>query len=365
MKISEIVNFLDNYAPASFKEDYDNVGLLVGNRNEEIKSVLISLDVTEDVVNEAILKGANLIVSHHPIIFRGLKKIVESTEVERVISKAIKNDIAIYAAHTNLDNIDGGVNTKIAEKLNLSNTKFILPYQNNLKKLVVFVPESHIEKVRTIIFDAGAGQIGNYDNTAYYTKGEGSFRALEGATPFVGEQGKLHFEKEIRFETIYPQHLEGKIISAMLNAHPYEEVAYDIYSLNNKYKKAGTGIIGKLPEALTEEEFLALVKKTFKAEVIRHTNLKSRKIKKVAVCGGTCSFIINSAISAGADVLITADVKYHEFFDIENRIFLLDIGHYESEQYTKEIFYDILTKKFSNFAINLSEINTNPIKYYK
>ena len=365
MKISEIINYLDSYAPQSFKEDYDNVGLLVGNRNNEISGVLISLDVTEAVVEEAVSKKANLIVSHHPIIFRGLKKLTGSNEVERVVSMAIKNDIALYAAHTNLDNIQGGVNTKIADKLGLENQKFILPYADNLNKLVTFVPESHIEKVRTAIFDAGAGHIGNYDQTAYYTDGKGSFRALEGANPYLGEVGKLNFEDEIRFETIFPQHIQSKVITALLNAHPYEEVAYDIYPLKNKYPKAGTGIIGKLPEAISEKDLLNLIKNTFNAEVIRHTAFKNKKIKKLAVCGGSCSFIINSAISAGADALLTADVKYHEFFDVENRLFLMDIGHYESEQYTKEIFYDILTKKFSNFAVNLSEINTNPIKYFK
>ena len=363
-KINEIVQLLDKYAPPMYSEDYDNVGLLVGDRNTEVKSVLITLDVTEEVIDEAIKTGVNLIVAHHPIIFRGLKKLTGANEVERVVMSAIKNEIAIYAGHTNFDNIEGGVNSKICEKLNLQNCKNLDPKPNSLLKLVVFVPETHLEKLRNAVFLAGAGHIGNYDRTSYNIDGVGTFRGNENSKPFIGKKGETSFEREIRFETIFPTHLQGTVISAVLNNHPYEEVAYDIYPLKNKYQKIGTGMIGTLPNAISETEFLALVKETFGVECIKHTNIKGKQIKKIAVCGGSCSFMISKAMAKNADAFITADVKYHEFFDVENKLFLLDIGHYESEQYTKDIFYNILTEKFSTFAVNLSKINTNPINYY-
>ena len=363
-KIKEIVSYLDNFAPRILSEDYDNVGLLIGDYNTDVSGILITLDVTEDVVDEAIKLKKNIIVAHHPIIFRGIKKITNSNEIERIIYKAIKNDIAIYAGHTNFDNIKKGVNGKICEKLSLQDCKIISPRKNQLLKLITYVPLTHAEKLRQAIFDAGAGQIGNYDSTSFNSEGKGTFRANENAKPFVGKKGKLHTEDEIKIETIFPIYNKGRVITAVLNNHPYEEPAYDIFMLENSNKEVGSGMIGNLEKELSEEDFLALVKKTFNTGVIRHTSLKSKKIKKVAVCGGSCSFLINSAKSANADAFITADVKYHEFFDIENSMLLLDIGHYESEQYTKEIFYELLTKKFSNFATDLSEVDTNPIKYY-
>lgn len=363
-KINEVVQLLDKYAPPIYSESYDNVGLLVGDRNNEIKSVLITLDITEDIIKEAIKTGANLIIAHHPIIFRGLKKLTGANEVERVVMMAIKNDIAIYAGHTNFDNITGGVNTKICEKLNLQNCKTLDPKSDTLLKLVVFIPETHLEKLRNAVFLAGAGHIGNYDRTSYNIDGIGTFRGNENSKPFIGKKGEMSFENEIRFETIFPSHLQGSVISAVLNNHPYEEVAYDIYPLKNKNQQIGSGMIGNLPNAINEKQFLELVKNTFGVDCIKHTKLKGKSIQKVAVCGGSCSFMISKAISKNADAFITADVKYHEFFDVENKLLLLDIGHYESEQYTKDIFYNILTEKFSTFAVNLSKINTNPINYY-
>jgi len=363
-KIKEIVSYLDNFAPRVLSEDYDNVGLLIGDYNTNVSGVLITLDVTEEIIDEAIKLKKNVIVAHHPIIFRGIKKITNSNEIERIIYKAIKNDIAIYAGHTNFDNIKSGVNGKICEKLSLQNCKIISPRKNQLLKLITYVPVSHAEKLRQSIFDAGAGQIGNYSNTSFNSEGKGTFCANQEAKPFVGKKGNLHTENEIKIETIFPIYNKGKVITAVINNHPYEEPAYDIMMLENTNKEVGSGMIGNLKNALNETEFLALIKQTFNTGVIKHTKLKNNKIKKVAVCGGSCSFLINSAKSANADAFITADIKYHDFFDIENSMLLLDIGHYESEQYTKEIFYEILTKKFSNFAINLSEVDTNPIKYY-
>lgn len=364
LKIKDIVSEIEKHAPLSFQENYDNAGLITGDANAVCNSVLLTIDTTEAVVNEAIKLGANLIISHHPIIFTGLKKITGKNYIERTVILAIKNDIAIYAAHTNLDNIFNGVNKIIGDKLGLVNCSILVPLGNQLKKLVTFVPEAHAEKLRISIFEAGAGQIGNYDSCSYNISGHGSFRALKDANPFVGKIGEIHFENEIRFETIFPAHLKSQVVKALLAAHPYEEVAYDIYSLDNKYNKAGAGMIGELKEEIEVSSFLNELKNIFKVPVIRHTKLLQRNIKKVAFCGGSGSFLLKNAINQKADIFITGDFKYHQFFDAENQIVIADVGHFESEQYTKELFYDILTKKFPNFAFHFSEVNTNPVNYF-
>lgn len=363
-RLKEITAFFENLAPLGLQESYDNAGLTVGDINSEIHSALITLDVTEEVVEEAIQKKANLIVAHHPIIFSGLKKITGKNYVERTLLKAIKNDIAIYAAHTNLDSITGGVNSKICEKLGLQDCRILQPAPGQLKKLATFVPVEHIEQVRTAVFEAGAGTIGNYDNCGFYLEGSGSFRGNENTNPFVGEKGELHFEKEVRFETIFPGYLQAKIIQALISAHPYEEVAYDIYPLENKSDITGSGMIGKLAQPISETAFLHQLKKTFNTGVIKHTMLKEKLVEKVAVCGGAGSFLLNTAIAAGADFFVSGDFKYHQFFDAEKKIVIADIGHFESEQFTKELFYELLTKKFPKFAVHLSEVSTNPVFYF-
>jgi len=363
-KLKEITNYFENLAPLSLQESYDNAGLIVGDANAEISSVLVTLDVTEEVVEEAINKKAQLIVAHHPIIFSGLKKITGKNYVERTIIKAIKNDIAIYAAHTNIDSVTGGVNSKICEKLQLDNCKILQPASGQLKKLVTFIPVDYSDKVRDAVFAAGAGTIGNYDSCGFTAEGSGSFRGGENSEPFVGEKGKIHNEKEVRFETIFPAYLQGKVIQALLNLHPYEEVAYDIYSLDNKFDKVGMGMIGSFATPKPEKDFLIQLKNTFNTGVIKHTALKNKEVKKVAVCGGSGSFLLKQAIAAGADFFVSGDFKYHEFFDAENKIVIADIGHFESEQFTKELFYELLTKKFPKFALHLSEANTNPVFYF-
>ncbi len=364
IKLNQITEFLGLVAPLSLQETYDNAGLIIGSPDAEISSILITLDVTEEVVEEAIRKQAQLIVAHHPIVFSGLKRFTGKNYVERTLLKAIKNDIAIYAAHTNLDAVTGGVNSKICEKLGLQNCRILQPASAQLKKLVTFIPVEHVEKVREAVFSAGAGNIGNYDSCGYNTEGLGSFRGNENTNPFVGEKGKIHFEKEIRFETVFPVFIQGQVIKTLLDAHPYEEVAYDIYPLENKYEKAGMGMLGTLPEEKNETEFLQLLKDTFKTGVIKHTKLKGTRVKKIAVCGGAGSFLLQQAIAAKADFFVSGDFKYHQFFDAENKIVIADIGHFESEQFTKELFYELLTKKFPNFAIRLSEVNTNPVFYF-
>ncbi len=363
-QIKDITQFLENFAPLRLQESYDNAGLILGDVNAKIESVLVTLDVTEEVVDEAINNKSGLIVAHHPVVFSGLKKITGRNYVERTLLKAIKNDIAIYAAHTNLDSVSGGVNGKICEKLGLENCRVLQPVEGMLKKLVSFIPTNHAEKVREAVFAAGAGHIGNYDSCSYNVHGQGTFRGNDSTTPFVGEKGRHHYENEIRFETIFPAWLQGKVVSALLNAHPYEEVAYDIYALDNKFERAGMGMIGTLPKEISEKAFLKQLKATFQTGSIRHTALLGKKVKKVAVCGGAGSFLLDRAKAAGADVFVTGDFKYHQFFDAENKIVIADVGHFESEQFTKELFYELLTKNFPKFAVHLSEVNTNPVFYF-
>ena len=363
MKLQEITDCLEAYAPLSLQESYDNAGLICGNKGMDINAALICLDSTEAVIDEAIERGCNLVIAHHPVVFSGLKKFNGKNYVERVIIKAIRNNIAIYAAHTNLDNVHNGVNAKIAEKLGLVNCNVLAPQKNLLKKLVTFCPEAKAEEVRTALFNAGAGHIANYDECSFNTAGTGTFRPRAGSDPFVGEIGKQHQENEVRIETIYPQHTESQLLKALFNAHPYEEVAYDLIPLSNTHNRIGAGLIGELPKETNEMDFLKRLKTVMKADSLRYTGLRDKKVKKIAICGGSGSFLLGDAIKSGADVFVTADFKYHQFFDAENRIIIADIGHYESEQFTVELFYEILKKKFSTFALLISTINTNPIKY--
>jgi len=363
MQLREITQYIESVAPLAFQESYDNAGLIIGHTEDEISGILITLDITEEILEEAIRKNLNLIVAHHPIIFSGIKKLNGRNYIERCVAKAIKNDIAIYAAHTNLDSAFGGVNSKICEKLNLQNCRILAPMPNFLKKLVTFVPTADAEKVRKALFDVGAGHIGNYDSCSFNVNGTGSFRGNDETNPYVGEKNKLHLEEEIRIETIFLKHLQSRVIQSLLAAHPYEEVAYDIYPLENEYLQSGIGMIGELDSPTDEMEFLKSLKEIFNCQVIRHTKILGNPILKVAVCGGSGSSYLSLAISQKADIFISGDFKYHQFFDAEKQIIIADIGHYESEQFTKEVFYELLTKKFPKFAVHLSEINTNPVNY--
>jgi dinuclear metal center YbgI/SA1388 family protein len=363
MQIKDLTNYLESIAPSNYQESYDNSGLIVGDYNQPITKALISLDCTEAIVDEAIATGSDIIISHHPIVFKGLKRFNGNNYVERVVIKAIANNIAIYAIHTNLDSIATGVNAKICEKIGLSKCKILAPKNGILKKLCFFVPLASADAVKSAIFNAGAGEIGNYSNCSFSVNGEGSFKANENANPFVGEKGEIHLEQEQRVEVVYPAQAESKIIKVLLAAHPYEEVAYDLYSLSNQHQEVGAGMIGELSEEMDAMEFLKHLKTSMDLTVIRYTQVLPKKIKRVAVCGGSGSFLLKNAISANADVFVTADFKYHEFFDAEDKLIIADIGHFESEQFTQHLLLDIITKKFPNFAIRLTENNTNPIKY--
>jgi dinuclear metal center YbgI/SA1388 family protein len=363
MQLKQITQYIESFAPLAFQESYDNAGLIIGHPDDEISGILITLDITEEILDEAISKKLNLIVCHHPIVFSGIKKLNGKNYIERCVAKAIKNDIAIYAAHTNLDSVFGGVNSKICEKLNLQNCRILAPTSGFLNKLVTFVPVADAEKVRKALFEAGAGNIGNYDSCSFNQSGNGTFRGNDQTNPYVGEKNQLHSEEETRIETIFPKHIQSKVIQALLQAHPYEEVAYDIYPLDNEYTQAGIGMIGELQEPSDELDFLRKLKETFNCEVVKHTQLLGKPIKKVAVCGGSGSTYMGKAMAQKADIFISGDFKYHQFFDAENQIIIADIGHYESEQFTKEVFYELLTKKFPKFAVHLSDFSTNPVSY--
>jgi len=364
MKLSLLTAYLESLAPLAYQEDYDNSGLIVGNPDKDVQQALISLDCTEAIVDEAIAKGCQVIISHHPIVFRGLKKFTGKTYVERVVEKAIKHDIAIYAIHTNLDNVMDGVNAKICETLELKNCRILAPKSGLLKKLVTYVPGEKAEQVRNALFHAGAGNIGNYSECSFNAEGIGTFNGDEDTNPYVGVPGTRHHESEIRIETVYPANIESKLLMALFLAHPYEEVAYDLYNLTNQNQQVGSGMIGELEDEMSEEEFLFVIKQNMQARVIRHTALTGKNVKRVAVCGGAGGFLLKHAITAGADVFVTADYKYHEFFDADGKLVIADIGHFESEQFTVQLLYDIIQKKFANFAVRLTEINTNPVKYF-
>ena len=363
MKIQDVTAWLNTAIPPMLQESYDNSGFLVGDKDTGLKGILLTVDVTEDVVDEAVEKGCNLVVAHHPIIFKVLKKLTGQGHVERTVEAAIKNNIAIYAAHTNLDSVDFGVSKMLADQVGLKNTKILEPRTGLLKKLATFCPVDYAEQVRKAVFEAGAGEIGEYGSCSFNLEGRGSFKPGEGTDPFVGEVNQLHYEKEERIETIYPVYLEKEVLKALFDAHPYEEVAYDIYPLDNVFEQVGHGMIGELEKEQSAAAILKRIKQNIGTDCIRHTQAKTAKIKRIAVCGGAGSFLIDKAKKAGADMFITADLKYHDFFSIVDNFVLADVGHHESEKYTKDLLNQLIIKKFPNFAPTLSEIDTNPVNY--
>jgi dinuclear metal center YbgI/SA1388 family protein len=365
MKIKDLITAIEQRAPLSLQEAYDNSGMQTGDVNEPIRGVLICLDVTEAVIDEAIELGCNLIISHHPLIFRGIKSLTGANYIERSIVKACNHHLAIYASHTNLDNAPGGVSHRMAMQLGLQNIRVLRPQQHALLKLVTFVPPAQAGRLRRALFEAGAGQIGDYDSCSYNIAGEGTFRAGENTSPFCGKIGELHTENEIRLETILPVSRKNAVVRALLLTHPYEEPAYDLYSLENDWNQAGSGVTGELPVEEEETIFLQRVRDIFRLDCIRHSALRRRPLRTVAVCGGSGAFLIADAIEKGADIFITGEAKYNDFYDAEGRILLAVIGHYESEICTKEIFLEIITEIIPNFAIHFSNANINPINYLK
>lgn len=363
MKIKEIISVLEEMAPLAYAEDFDNVGLLVGNQEAEATGILVCHDALENIIDEAIAKNCNMVVCFHPILFSGLKKITGKNYVERAVIKAIKNDIAIYAVHTALDNHQEGVNKIFSDALGLINTKILIPKQHFIRKLVTFTIPENAEEVRNALFDAGAGNIGNYENCSFNSKGIGTYMGNEHSNPQVGERFEFVQGDEIKIEVTFEKHLENKILKALFKSHAYEEAAYEIYELQNQHQNIGLGMIGELKNPMGEKEFLLFAKEKMECGGIRHSNFIGKEIKKVAVLGGAGSFAIKNAIQAGADAYLTADLKYHQFYEAENKTLLADIGHFESERYTKNYIVEYLRKKILNFAVILSEENSNPVKY--
>lgn len=363
MKVGELSSFLSQKINLSLQEDYDNSGLQIGDPSSEITSVLLSLDITEDVLDEAILKGVSMIVSHHPLIFKGLKSLSGETTTERIVALAIKKNIAIYSAHTNLDIIQGGVSYRMAEKMGLKNIVALSELKGRLLKVIVFVPAAYLEAVKEAMYKAGGGTIGKYDNCSFSSQGKGTFRALEGADPKVGTIGQVHSEDEYRLEVMIPDYLKSAVLKAMMDAHPYEEVAYDILRLENSFTGTGLGCYGELEKEIRAIDFLARIKEVFDARGIKYSGDKNKVIRKVALCGGSGAELIPDAIARGADIFISADIKYHSFFETDRGLVIADIGHYESEKFSLEILYEIITKKFPKFAVQFSKSNKNPINY--
>lgn len=362
-KIKDITNFLESIAPLAYQESYDNAGLIVGDSNIEVKGVLVCLDSIEDTIEEALRVGANLIVAHHPIVFKGLKRLNGSNYVERTVIAAIKHDIAIYAIHTNLDSVLNGVNAKIAQKIGVKNLRILDPQKNALQKLITYVPKSHVSEVLDALFNTGAGHIGDYSHCSFSQEGIGTFKPLENANPFVGELGELHKEEESKVEVVFESYLYEKIVKTLNHTHPYEEVAFDVLSIQNTNKSVGLGVIGELEEEISTMEFLQRIKTSMNAGVVKYTPIVKSHVKHIAICGGSGSFLLSAAKRSNADLFLTSDFKYHEFFDAEKQLVIADIGHYESEQYTSELLVDFLKQKFSTFAIRISEVNTNPVNY--
>lgn len=364
MKVKDVLEVLERWAPPVLQEDYDNCGLQVGDPTATVKCALITLDCTPAVVREAARNGCNLIITHHPPIFKGLKSITGRNEVERTVLEAVRADVAIYAIHTNLDNVLGGVNGEIAARLGLQSVRVLDSKPALLFKLAVFVPMAHADAVRNAMFGAGAGVIGAYDLCSFNVQGTGTFRAGEGTDPFVGERGTLHQEQEMRIEVACTAPVVQAVVAAMQKAHPYEEVAYDLVPLHNLHPGIGSGLLGRFPQAVPEVEFLERLKQAFGTPVIRHTALLGKAVQQVALCGGSGAFLIGKAMAAGADAYVTGDVKYHEFFQPGNRLLLADIGHFESEQFTPALIQRHLARILPTFATRLSETGTNPIHYF-
>ncbi|MEY8848074.1 Nif3-like dinuclear metal center hexameric protein [Psychroserpens sp. XS_ASV72] len=363
MIVNDVIKHLEALAPLEYAEDFDNVGLLVGDKNSNVSGILVTLDTLESVVDEAIEKNCNLIVSFHPIIFKGLKKLTGKTYVERTVLKAIKNDIAIFAIHTALDNALLGVNDIICNTIGLKSKRILLPKKGTIKKLTTYVPNENTETLRKALFQAGAGNIGNYDNCSFNSEGIGTYKGNENSNPTLGEKGKLHSEPETQVSVTFNTHVENKVLNALFKAHPYEEVAFEVATLDNYNQTIGMGMVGELEVPQNSNDFLKFLKTTMNVSCIRHSEITKTQVKTIAVLGGSGSFAIGAAKASGADIFVTSDLKYHDFFSAEGQIILADIGHYESEQFTKNFLVDYLSKKITNFAVVLSTTNTNPVKY--
>ncbi len=364
MLIGHITAALEQYAPFQLQEDFDNCGLIIGSPAHECSGVLVSVDVTTAVVKEAIESGCNLIVAHHPLLFKGIKRLNGLSPVEQAVKLALCHDIAVYACHTCLDNAAEGVSHMMAAKLGLEVVKVLEPKRGTLTALSVCVPAESADELRLALFEAGAGSIGDYDSCSFAVTGMGTFRPLDGAEPYSGKVGSQYIGEEVRLDLVLPSYLQNSVEKALVEVHPYEEPAYQFFPMLNGSRHLGLGAVGNLAHALTPDELVAHVKSVFQSPVARCSAYPADSIiRRVAVCGGAGSSLIPKAIAAGAQAIVTSDTRYHDFVDYANTILIVDIGHHESENCTKDIFYHIITKKFPNFAVRYANADINPINY--
>jgi len=366
MTCGEIIKILETWAPREISLERDNPGLQVGSGKNIVKNILLSLELTMDVINESIAKECNLIITHHPLIFHPVKSLdFQRDKNSMLIEKLIKNDLTLFSAHTNLDFTKNGVSFELAKMLGLKGIDFLVNLSANQYKISVFVPGDHVEEVADAIFNAGGGIIGEYSRCSFRTGGTGTFFGSNKTTPFLGEKGKQEQVSEIKLEAIADSWKLGGIISAVINAHPYEEPAYDIYPLKNKNINYGMGAVGELDKQLGREEFLKYVSEKLKAKCLKYTSGKSESIKKIAVCGGAGTELLKEAVQSGADAFVTADVKYHTFHDAQGKILLVDAGHYETEIHVlNQIEKELSTAAENNFKIFKYSGSTNPVIIY-
>ncbi len=367
MKVNDIHSILAAWAPKEIAWERDNVGLQVGDPEANVRGVLVCLDCTEQVILEARKQKADLIVSHHPLLFRAPKSITTADETGRAIRALIENKTNLYSAHTNLDFTAGGTSFAIAEALRLKNVEFLRKSYEVDKKIVTFVPRLHTQKVRNAMAEAGAGIIGNYDYCSFGIAGTGSFRGNSAANPAIGTKGKLESAEEIRLEMIGKQWNTEKIVKAMIAAHPYETVAYDIYPLQNASTEFGMGIIGTLKQPMGLSSFLQLVKKQLNARVLRRTTALNNVVQRIAACGGAGGELVDTAIAQHADVFITADVRYHDFHHATGKITLIDAGHFETEHPVVNAVVRKLNTEIRKLGqripVRAAKTSTNPIYY--
>lgn len=355
---------IEQWAPFSWQESYDNAGLILGDPDRNVTEALVCFDVTPEVVDEAVRIGAGLIVSHHPAIFKGIKRINPASRLGYMIKQSLCHDIAWCALHTNLDNTLNGVNSYLCEQLGLKDVQPLAPLQDIYGKLQVYVPEAYAEKLRQALAEAGCGAGARYDACSYSSRGEGRFRAGSQAHPFSGQIGELHCEAECKIECLYPLHKTRQVLDVLRTNHPYEEPAFDLLPLRNEATGQGAGAIGNLQESMQETELLDKLKELTGTHCIRHSGFRGRKIRRIALCGGSGGSFIGNACARQADAYITGDLKYHDFADAGSGTWLVDIGHFESEKFAMELIFRFIRKNFPNFAVSISEQARNPVSFY-
>lgn len=370
--VKNIESTLSQLAPAMLKMDYDNVGLQVGDSSSKVKKILVSLNITSEVAEEAVKKKCDLIVSHHPLIFRPLKNIRAGEGNSDIIIKLVRNNISYIACHTNFDSVKQGVSFLLAEKIGLKNPKVLVTSKEIRKssyienyKLTVYVPKTHLFLLKKALAEAGAATIGEYDFCYFEQEGTGSFRPGIKATPHIGEKEKLSEITEIKLETIVPVRTVSSVIKALLQTHPYEEPAYDLYKLENDFQNYGLGAIGDLEKEVSMNEFLKIVTNKLKIDNVRFSRPEnSKRIKRVAVMGGSGGDMWRKALSQGADAYLTAECDHHTFLDAKGKLFIVEATHQATEQFAVQGLTNYIKSKYANLEVVTSQEDCDPILYY-